>query len=52
MSRQQQQPERMVRRSRSVNKPGAAAQFIESILGAYDPDKDFALKSIKNPVNG
>ena len=40
----------MVRRSRSVNKPGAAAQFIESILGAYDPDKDLALKSIKNPV--
>ena len=51
MSRQQQQqPGRMVRSSRSVNKPGAAAQFIESILGAYDPDKDFALKSIKNPV--
>ena len=46
----QRQPERMVQPCRSVNTPGAAAKFIESILGAYDPDKDYALKSIKNPV--
>ena len=41
---------RPVRCSRTVTKPGQAAAFIESILGAYDPDREFTLRQIENPV--